>query len=61
MSGKKYKLDFEDIAILNKAKKEISIAVDLLQQNGIRNVNIEIELVTHVKNSIKGEVIQWDY
>lgn len=58
MSGKKYKLDFEDIAILNKAKKEISIAVDLLQQNGIRNVNIEIELVTHVKNSIKGEVIQ---
>ena len=58
MSGKKYKLDLEDIAILNKAKKEISIAVDLLQQNGIRNVNIEIELVTHVKNSIKGEVIQ---
>lgn len=58
MSGKKYKLDFEDIAILNKAKKEISIAVDLLQQNGIRNVNIEIELVTHVKNSIKGEVTQ---
>ena len=61
MSGKKYKLDLEDIAILNKAKKEISIAVDLLQQNGIRNVNIEIELVTHVKNSIKGEVTQWDY
>lgn len=52
MKGR-YKLNEDDFKIINKAKEEISYAIEQLVERGVRDVNIHIELVEHIKNCLK--------
>ena len=54
MEGR-YILNEDDKAILEDVKSKISMAIALLKENGVRDANIEIELLWHVKKELKGE------
>lgn len=51
----RHKLDDKDLEILDSCKTQISIHVKHLQDRGVRNANIEIELMWHIKKILKGE------
>jgi hypothetical protein len=55
MSKGRHILDEEDKRILEDIKERISIGVNVLQQRGVRPANIEIELMWHIKELLKGE------
>lgn len=46
-------LNEEDKMILNLTKSFISTVVEKLQERGVRDVNIHIELVEHIKDCLK--------
>lgn len=52
MAGR-HKLDEEDLKIINTTKTLISYAIEQLQERGVRDVNIQIELVEHIKDCLK--------
>lgn len=53
--NKRHIFDEEDIRVLNKVKNEIVDAIQNLQSRNVRDVNIELELVWHIKKILKGE------
>lgn len=55
MKNKRHQLDEEDKEILSKVKNEITYAIEQLQNRNLRNENIEIELIWHIKKTLKGE------
>jgi hypothetical protein len=55
MDNGRHSLNEEDIEILNKGKEEISRTIKILRERGIRLVNIEIELVSHIRESLGEE------
>lgn len=48
-------LNDEDNAILNDLKQKLEMGIKLLQQNGVRHANIQIELEWHIRNLLKGD------
>jgi short-subunit dehydrogenase len=53
MAGR-HKLDSDDLIVINRTKDVLTKAIDqLLNEHGVRDVNIQIELVEHIKNCLK--------
>lgn len=55
MSRGRSKLNEQDEQVLDDVKRKISTAIALLRENGVRDINIEIELIWHIKKELKGE------
>lgn len=53
MSEGRHVLTNEEQEILNETKQHITNAIAKL--NGVRRANIEIELMWHIKNLLKGD------
>lgn len=50
---KRHILTKQDSMTLNRAKQILSICIEDLKQDNVRHANIEIELVTHIRNELK--------
>lgn len=50
MSNGRHILDSDDKFILTRIKAQMTDAINSLKKRNIRHANIEIELVSHVKN-----------
>lgn len=55
MNTERHILDEDDNAILDSAKESIEKAIELLLKRNVRRTNIEIELLMHIRKSLKHE------
>jgi hypothetical protein len=55
MEGR-HRLDEQDKEILNDIKQQMTIAIEKLVERNVRHANIEIELLWHIRDTLKGEV-----
>lgn len=59
MSKGRHVLTEEETAILESTKNEITTTIKTLMGNGVRDVNIALELTTHIKKIVKEEGEDW--
>lgn len=55
MKNNRHILNSEEKVIIGFAKDALTATVGSLKQRGVREANIEIELMTHIKKILKGE------
>lgn len=56
MDNGRYKLNKDDIIIIDEAKESIEKSIEQLLGRGVRKANIQIELMNCIKNALKEEV-----
>lgn len=49
------KLTEDEIQAVEDTKRKITMLIKYLKENGVRDANIEIELVWHIKKELRGE------
>lgn len=55
MKNNRHVIDNDDRKILDYTKQVLTKSINTLKQRNLREANIEIELMTHIKKILKGE------
>ena len=55
MSNKRHILNDDDKFILTRMKTQLTTAIESLKNRNVRHVNIELELVSHIKKVLSEE------